>query len=63
MKIEEGVMNVNIKFEPRDLWIGVYWDTKPCYICWGDYIQERVQLKIYLCIVPMFPVIFTFFIL
>jgi len=48
---------VRIKFEPRDLWIGVYWcdagrNSAPGYI--------RRYWKIYVCIVPCFPIIFEF---
>lgn len=38
-------MKVHILFEPRDLWIGVYWDR---------------QRGIYLCIIPCFPIHITF---
>lgn len=31
-------------FEPRDLWVGVFWDRKNTY------------LFIYICIVPCFPI-------
>lgn len=34
-----------IKFEPRDLWIGVYWN-KPI----------ETQLNIYICIIPCVPI-------
>lgn len=45
-------LNVSIKFEPRDLWIGVFWTRQggPAY-----YI-----LDIYICLLPMLPIRFHF---
>lgn len=40
---------VKIKFEPRDVWIGVFWDKKPK----GSKIQ---YWDIYICLVPLFPI-------
>lgn len=37
------VTSISIKFEPRDLWIGVFWTFDDC-------------LKIYICIVPTLPI-------
>lgn len=42
-------IRMGIKFEPRDLWIGIYWDTSNE----ADHFQH---LKIYICIVPLFPI-------
>lgn len=58
---------MEIKFEPRDLWIGIYWcmvteweahwsatnydSSKPSY-------RGTEFLKIYVCIIPMLPIIF-----
>lgn len=36
---------MKIKFEPRDLWIGVYVDTR--------------GRKLYLCVLPCIPIILT----
>lgn len=39
-----------IKFEPRDIWIGVYWDyTK------SNEIKYHA-LRIYICIIPCLPI-------
>lgn len=40
-------------FEPRDLWIGVYWTVKP----WGD-VKGNVDryVEIYVCFVPCLPI-------
>ena len=36
---------VSIKFEPRDIWIGVYWDRRSRW------------LFVYVCIIPMLPIV------
>src|SRR3990167_335118 len=36
---------VTLKFEPRDLWVGVYWTLSPFRV-----------LMIYVCIVPTLPI-------
>lgn len=48
---------MKIKFEPKDMWIGLYWKSEPytyCH-CDCDYL-----ITCYLCIIPMFPIIFSF---
>lgn len=39
---------IDIKFNPHDLWIGVFWQTYP-----GIY---QDQFSVYICLVPMFPI-------
>ena len=36
-------MSVRLRFEPRDLWIGVYWDRRPG------------ALVLYVCLLPLLP--------
>ncbi len=36
-------MRVAVRFEPRDLWVGAYVDTH--------------KLRVYICLLPMFPII------
>ena len=45
-------IKVGIEFEPRDLWVGVYWDYQG--------IGTLKHLDIYVCIVPMLPIHITF---
>lgn len=37
------VTRIELKFEPRDLWIGVYWN------------RHWYALEVYICIVPLLP--------
>lgn len=39
--------DVRVLFEPRDVWIGVYWDRR-----WRGGVP---LLYVYICIVPVFP--------
>lgn len=48
------VPEITIKFEPRDIWVGVYW-----------YFTRSIEspykrLDIYLCVLPMLPIKFRF---
>lgn len=45
---EEGV-TVRIRFEPRDLWIGLFWDRSAL----------TGNLCLYLCLIPCFPICVT----
>lgn len=46
-------MKIRIKFEPRDLWIGVYWT----FLWTRTFSRTYNVLKIYICIIPMFPIL------
>ena len=47
---------MRIKFEPRDLWVGIFWD-RAGRITTLDTDQQ--QYRVYICLVPMLPIIFT----
>jgi hypothetical protein len=38
-------VSVRLKFEPRDLWIGLYWT------------RDERGLSFYVCLLPMLPII------
>lgn len=42
-----------IKFEPRDLWVGVYWRSE-------RKLTPFLHVWIYICIVPMLPIVIKF---
>lgn len=44
--------SVMLLWEPRDLWVGVYWTT-------AEDARHR-YLAVYVCVVPLLPVRFTF---
>jgi hypothetical protein len=47
-------MKARIKFEPRDLWFGVYWNLT-------ESVESSYRcLDVYVCIVPVFPIKLTF---
>lgn len=43
-----SILSTEIKFEPRDIWIGLFW-TKSLNV-----------LELYFCIIPMLPIIIRF---
>lgn len=53
-------MKVQMAFEPRDVWIGVYWTFQERL--YKDPATKRAFLSrtlfIYVCLIPMLPIIF-----
>lgn len=44
---------IKIYFEPRDIWVGVYWSR-------SQSLTQLVDiLRVYICIVPMLPIRLT----
>jgi hypothetical protein len=51
---------VKIKFEKRDIWVGLLWDHQRVTVhrlLLGPVIRETV-IRFYVCVVPCFPVTF-----
>lgn len=46
---------MTIKFEPRDLWIGIFWKRVARLT---TLRTDRNIYEVYVCIVPMFPILF-----
>jgi hypothetical protein len=44
---------IKLHFEPRDLWLGIYWTTR--LTIWRNSSASR-GLHVYICIVPMLPI-------
>lgn len=49
-----GFISCFLRFEIRDIWIGIYWDT-----CTD--LEGKKSLTIYVCLLPFFPIIFEYF--
>jgi hypothetical protein len=51
------IRRVQLRREPRDLWIGVYWDRpSPLDMGWGFELRT---LFIYVCLIPCLPLKIT----
>lgn len=46
------IIGANIKFEPRDLWVGLYWKRT-------RKVLGVSHLHLYVCAVPLFPIHIT----
>lgn len=49
-------MNIQLLFEPRDLWIGVFWDVKERLV---DAVTRKRKaaplIRVYICLLPTLP--------
>lgn len=61
--IRKGRVTVAVEWEPRDTWIGVYWNTLYDHVSlWPDvkvdpdemFVLVRVDVRV--CILPMLPI-------
>lgn len=44
--------DIEAKLEPRDLWIGIYWNYKNKGHFFGKWQR---QFDLYICLIPMIP--------
>jgi len=45
-------MKIKIKFEPRDMWIGLYWNHRYEY----NFEFQCNYIDYFICIIPCFPI-------
>lgn len=43
-------MKARFEFEPRDMWVGVYWDARRI-----TGVYDWTHWDVYICIIPMVP--------
>lgn len=44
-----------VKFESKDIWIGLYWNKETLWDEW----EAKTFLRLYICLIPMFPLIIS----
>jgi len=44
--------DLKIQWEPRDIWIGVYWDVE-------QFAWQKKHYMFWICFVPCFPISFS----
>ena len=46
--------SIQIKFEKKDFWIGIYWN----YGYYAENIETKKTqfIEIYICLIPLFPI-------
>lgn len=49
--------SAQLLFEPRDAWIGLYWDRP--FLGYARDGQMMWELRLYICLVPFFPLLLT----
>lgn len=53
------LLDIGIQFEPRDLWIGVYWTSRDIHESDVPLVVKH-RLDVYVCLLPMLPIKLTF---
>ncbi len=48
----KGYILIELFFEPRDLWIGCFWDRK-CLVHPKEDCSGKKRLVLYFCLIPM----------
>lgn len=48
---------VRLIWEPRDLWVGVYWTNDRIMGDQGQHLENK--RRIYICLLPCLPIVFT----
>jgi hypothetical protein len=51
----QGSRKLEVAFVPQDCWIGVYWKRDE----YGSSNWRTARLRVYVCILPTLPLIFT----
>ncbi len=51
----DKAIEATVKFEPRDLWLGVYWT-------WEHQLDRAMSrhLLVYVCLLPCLPIVLRF---
>lgn len=53
-------MKLELKFEPRDIWVGLFWTIKSPTLEMVHFHDTRAKwLLLYFCLIPMVVIIIT----
>lgn len=47
---KDGDVNIRVKFEPRDIWFGIYWNLHK------SIESQYRKLDVYICLIPTLPI-------
>jgi len=52
----QAPVRARVEFEPRDLWVGAYWNRSPAYAGQdAKAMYLRWEYDLYVCLVPTLP--------